>query len=138
MSSSSYRPDSGLHLSQVHAALAFRGCECLIDVSDRLRPQRFELRYRRVDASLGGGVMAVRYEIETVCDLNYEGLRVARVERDGIVNVVQRHTFSPVTATGERQAGHKRNDGASHRLILGRLGYSASVRSKTNEPQQAR
>ena len=102
MSRSSYGPDSRPHLSQVHAALAFRSCECLIDVSDRFRPQRFELRYRRVDASLGGGVVAVRYEIETVCDLNYEGLRVARVERDRIVNVVQRHTISAVTATGER------------------------------------
>ena len=37
MSRSSYRPDSRPHLSQMHAALPFRGCEGLIDVSDRFR-----------------------------------------------------------------------------------------------------
>jgi hypothetical protein len=102
MSRLSYRPDSCSHLSQVHAALAFRGRGCLIDVSDRFRPQHFELGDRRVDASLGGGVVALRYEIETVRDLKYEGLGVLRVERDGIVNVVEPYATSTVTATDER------------------------------------
>jgi hypothetical protein len=102
MSRSSHGPDSRPHIGQVHAALPFRGGECFIDVSDRFRPQRFELDHRRVDASLGGGVVALRYEIEAVCDLKYEGLRVARVKRDGMVDVVQRHTTSAVTAADER------------------------------------
>jgi hypothetical protein len=89
MRRSSYRPDSRPRLGQVHAAFAFGGCERFVDVSDRFCPQRLKLGHRRVDAALGGGVVASRYEIETVCDLMYEGPRVARVERDGTVDGVQ-------------------------------------------------